>query len=79
MLEFARATTSGLRVNTRLEVLDERDEPLGRLCAVGKMQGDMFAVEYPMVFPGLSHGRCGRPSAAWSGCNRQGGTLFDYD
>lgn len=52
------ATTSGLRVNTKLEVLDERDEPLGGLYAVGNVQGDMFAVDYPTVFPGLSHGRC---------------------
>ena len=52
------ATTSGLRVNTKLEVLDEQDEPLGRLYAVGNVQGDMFAVDYPTVFPGLSHGRC---------------------
>jgi len=52
------ATTSGLRVNTKLEVLDEQDEPLGGLYAVGNVQGDMFAVDYPTVFPGLSHGRC---------------------
>jgi len=52
------ATTSGLRVNTGLEVLDEHDEPLGGLYAVGNVQGDMFAVDYPTVFPGLSHGRC---------------------
>ena len=52
------ATTSGLRVNTKLEVLDAHDEPLGGLYAVGNVQGDMFAVDYPTVFPGLSHGRC---------------------
>jgi fumarate reductase flavoprotein subunit len=52
------ATTSGLRVNTKLEVLDSSDEPLGGLYAVGNVQGDMFAVDYPTVFPGLSHGRC---------------------
>lgn len=52
------AMTSGLRVNTRFEVLDEHDEPLGGLYAVGNVQGDMFAVDYPTVFPGLSHGRC---------------------
>ena len=52
------ATTSGLRVNTKLEVLDDKDEPLGGLYAVGNVQGDMFAVNYPTVFPGLSHGRC---------------------
>jgi fumarate reductase flavoprotein subunit len=52
------ATTSGLRVNTKLEVLDEKEEPLGGLYAVGNVQGDMFAVDYPTVFPGLSHGRC---------------------
>jgi fumarate reductase flavoprotein subunit len=52
------ATTSGLRVNTKLEVLDEHDVPLGGLYAVGNVQGDMFAVDYPTVFPGLSHGRC---------------------
>jgi fumarate reductase flavoprotein subunit len=51
-------TTSGLRVNTRFEVLDAHDEPLGGLYAVGNVQGDMFAVDYPTVFPGLSHGRC---------------------
>jgi fumarate reductase flavoprotein subunit len=52
------ATTSGLRINTKCEVLDDRDEPLGGLYAVGNVQGDMFAVDYPTVFPGLSHGRC---------------------
>lgn len=52
------ATTSGLRINTECAVLDERDEPLGGLYAVGNVQGDMFAVDYPTVFPGLSHGRC---------------------
>jgi fumarate reductase flavoprotein subunit len=52
------ATTSGLRVNMKLEVLDEHDEPLGGLYAVGNVQGDMFAVDYPTVFPGLSHSRC---------------------
>lgn len=52
------ATTSGLRTNPNLEVLDEHDEPLGGLYAVGNVQGDMFAVDYPTVFPGLSHGRC---------------------
>ncbi|MBN1569879.1 MAG: FAD-dependent oxidoreductase [Acidobacteria bacterium] len=52
------ATTSGLRIDTNCAVLDERDEPLGGLYAVGNVQGDMFAVDYPTVFPGLSHGRC---------------------
>jgi fumarate reductase flavoprotein subunit len=51
-------TTSGLRVNTKLEVLDEHDEPLGGLYAVGNVQGDLFAVDYPTVLPGFSHGRC---------------------
>jgi fumarate reductase flavoprotein subunit len=52
------ATTSGLRINTKSEVLDEHDEPLGGLYVVGNIQGDMFAVDYPTVFPGLSHSRC---------------------
>lgn len=52
------AMASGLRVDSDLQVLDERDEPLGGLYAVGNVQGDMFAVDYPTVFPGLSHGRC---------------------
>ena len=51
-------TTSGLRINVKCEVLDEHDEPLGGLYAVGNVQGDMFAVDYPTVFPGLSHSRC---------------------
>ncbi len=51
-------TTSGLRIDTGCAVLDEQDEPLGGLYAVGNVQGDMFAVNYPTVFPGLSHGRC---------------------
>jgi succinate dehydrogenase/fumarate reductase flavoprotein subunit len=51
-------TTSGLRVDNRLQVLDEQEEPLGGLYAVGNVQGDMFAVDYPTIFPGLSHGRC---------------------
>lgn len=52
------ATTSGLRIDATSAVLDENDEPLGGLYAVGNVQGDMFAVDYPTVFPGLSHGRC---------------------
>jgi succinate dehydrogenase/fumarate reductase flavoprotein subunit len=52
------AMTSGLRIDTNCAVLDGNDEPLGGLYAVGNVQGDMFAVEYPTVFPGLSHGRC---------------------
>lgn len=52
------ATTSGLRIDTGCAVLDADDEPLGGLYAVGNVQGDMFAVDYPTVFPGLSHGRC---------------------
>ena len=45
------ATTSGLRVNTKLEVLDDQDEPLGGLYAIGNVQGDMFAVDTPRSFP----------------------------
>jgi fumarate reductase flavoprotein subunit len=48
----------GLSVNDDSQVLDQNDRPIAGLYAVGNAAGDFFAVGYPTVFPGLSHGRC---------------------
>ncbi|MCL6477380.1 MAG: FAD-dependent oxidoreductase [Peptococcaceae bacterium] len=50
--------TSGLSVNAKCQVLDAGDNPIPGLYAVGNAAGDFFAVSYPTIFPGHSHGRC---------------------
>ena len=47
----------GLMVNTRSQVLDNDDNPIEGLYAVGNVSGGLYAVDYPLVIPGNSHGR----------------------
>lgn len=47
----------GLRVDQNSQVLDEEDNPIGGLFAIGNVQGDFFANSYPVTLPGTSHGR----------------------
>lgn len=51
-------TMGGLRVNANMQVLDKDDNAIPGLYAVGNVSGDFFAVDYPTIFPGHSHGRC---------------------
>lgn len=48
----------GLHVDANSQVLTDEDEPIPGLFAVGNMQGDFFAFNYPVHCPGVSHGRC---------------------
>lgn len=48
----------GLNVNSKAQVCDEQDEPIGNLYAIGNCQGNFFTDGYPILVPGLSHGRC---------------------
>ena len=49
---------SGLNVDGQMRVLNESDEPITGLYAVGNVMGNFFANDYPICVPGLSHGRC---------------------
>jgi len=48
----------GLNVNDRQQVLDKEDNEIPGLFAVGNVAGNLFANDYPLTVPGLSHGRC---------------------
>ena len=47
----------GLLINTKSQVLDTNDYPIEGLYAVGNVSGGLYAVDYPLVVPGNSHGR----------------------
>ncbi|BAK45399.1 FAD-dependent oxidoreductase [Eggerthella sp. YY7918] len=47
----------GLLINTNSQVLNEDDKPIEGLYAVGNVSGGLYAVDYPLVIPGNSHGR----------------------
>lgn len=47
----------GLSINTKLQVLDEDQNPIAGLYAVGNCSGDLYGVDYPIQIPGNSHGR----------------------
>lgn len=48
----------GLNVNSKAQVCDEQDAPIENLYAIGNCQGNFFTDSYPILIPGLSHGRC---------------------
>lgn len=47
----------GLLIDTSSRVLDHDDNPIPGLYAVGNVSGGLYAVDYPLVIPGNSHGR----------------------
>lgn len=48
----------GLNVNAKAQVCDEQDNPIEGLYAIGNCQGNFFTDSYPILIPGISHGRC---------------------
>lgn len=48
----------GLNCDSHSRVCDPDDNPIPGLYAVGNAQGNFFAVDYPLICPGISHGRC---------------------
>jgi fumarate reductase flavoprotein subunit len=40
------------------QVIDEEENPIEGLYAVGNCSGGLYAVDYPLVINGNSHGRC---------------------
>ncbi len=47
----------GLHVDRNSQVLTDDDDPIPGLFAVGNVQGDFFAYDYPVQYPGASHSR----------------------
>jgi len=50
-------TVGGLDCDPDMQVLDTEGNKIEGLYAVGNTQGNFFANEYPLMAPGLSHGR----------------------
>ena len=46
----------GINVNTRLQALNKDWEVIPGLYAGGNVVGNRFAVDYPLIIPGISHG-----------------------
>lgn len=52
------AIPGGLRTNVDFQCLDAEDQPIEGMYALGNVQGDICAVDYPINVAGNSHGRC---------------------
>lgn len=52
------AVVGGIHISDDFEVLDENDEPVKGLYAIGNCAGDIYAYDYPINVQGNSHGRC---------------------
>jgi fumarate reductase flavoprotein subunit len=50
-------TVGGLDCDPEMQVLDKQGNKIPGLYAIGNMMGNFFANEYPLLAPGLSHGR----------------------
>ena len=50
------AMPGGLEINGELQVLDQNDDPIAGLYAVGHVSGGRYAVDYPVFINGNSHG-----------------------
>lgn len=48
----------GIHISDHFEVLNESDEPIKGLYAIGNCAGDLYAYDYPINVQGNSHGRC---------------------
>jgi fumarate reductase flavoprotein subunit len=48
---------SGLKINTRLQVLDTERNVIPGLYAAGNVSGSFFGDSYPTTIPGLTHSR----------------------
>lgn len=48
---------TGLRINTKMQVLDKETNPIPGLYAAGNDSGSFFAYSYPQMFGGLALGR----------------------
>ncbi len=51
------ATFDGLLINTHMQVLNQDNEPIEGLYAIGDCSGGFFCVSYPNLFTGLACGR----------------------
>ncbi|MBC5585098.1 FAD-dependent oxidoreductase [Eggerthella guodeyinii] len=48
----------GVHISDEFEVLNDADEPIEGLYAIGNCAGDIYAYDYPINVQGNSHGRC---------------------
>jgi fumarate reductase flavoprotein subunit len=50
-------TLGGLKINSKLQVLDNQKNPIPGLYAAGNVSGSFFGHQYPTTVPGLTHSR----------------------
>ena len=48
----------GINVDKYLRVCNAENQPIEGLYAIGNCSGNYYAVDYPAIIPGMSHGRC---------------------
>lgn len=51
-------SVGSMNVDPNMQCLDKDDNPIPGLYAVGNMMGNFFGSDYPLLAPGVSHGRC---------------------
>lgn len=51
-------TVGSLNVSPEMQCLDANSNPIEGLYAVGNTMGNFFGVDYPLMAPGISSGRC---------------------
>lgn len=52
------AVVGGVHISDNFEVIDENEEIIDGLYAIGNVSGDAYAYDYPINIQGNSHGRC---------------------
>ncbi|PKU26112.1 FAD-dependent oxidoreductase [Telmatospirillum siberiense] len=50
-------SVGSMNVDPNMQCLDKDDNPIPGLYAIGNMMGNFFGSDYPLIAPGLSHGR----------------------
>jgi hypothetical protein len=56
---MALVVLGGLRTNNKLQLLDAEMNPIPGIYLCGNTVGDRFALDYPTMCPGLTHGMAG--------------------
>lgn len=72
-------TIFGLNVDKNSQVCTDEDKPIPGLFAVGNMQGNFFNYTYPVVAPGISHGRAATFGNLVGHAMAQGCTIYEVE
>lgn len=77
------SVVGGIHISDNFEVLNENDEPIPGLYAIGNCAGDIYAVDYPINIQGNSHGaascRASASASSWPACTRRSSVCEDAE